>query len=39
MLKKKNYKSVEVSYSLLSLIESLLSNRFQRVLLNGQTSE
>ena len=32
-------KSVGVSDSLLSLIESFLSNRVQRVLLNGQTSE
>ena len=32
-------KSVGVSDSLLNLIESFLSNRFQRVLLNGQTSE
>ena len=32
-------KSVGVSDSLLSLTESFLSNRFQRVLLNGQTSE
>ena len=32
-------KSVGVSDSLLSLIERFLSNRFQRVLLNGQTSE
>ena len=32
-------KSIGVSDSLLSLIESFLSNRFQRVLLNGQTSE
>ena len=32
-------KSTGVSDSLLSLIESFLSNRFQRVLLNGQTSE
>ena len=32
-------KSTEFSDSLLSLTESLLSNRFQRVLLNGQTSE
>ena len=31
--------SVGVSDSLLSLIERFLSNRFQRVLLNGQTSE
>ena len=32
-------KSVEVSDSLLHLIESFLSNRFQIVLLNGQTSD
>ena len=32
-------KSIGVSDSLLSLTESFLSNRFQRVLLNGQTSE
>ena len=32
-------KSVEVSDSLLRLIESFLSNRFQIVLLNGQTSD
>ena len=32
-------KSIGVSDSLLSLMESFLSNRFQRVLLNGQTSE
>ena len=32
-------KSIGVSDSLLSLIESFLRNRFQRVLLNGQTSE
>ena len=32
-------KSTGVSYSLLSLIESFLRNRFQRVLLNGQTSK
>ena len=32
-------KSIGVSDSLLSLIESFLSNRFQIVLLNGQTSE
>ena len=32
-------KSFEVSNSLLCLIESFLSNRFQRVLLNGHTSE
>ena len=32
-------KSIGVSDSLLSLIESFLSNRFQRALLNGQTSE
>ena len=32
-------KSIGVSDSLLSLIDSFLSNRFQRVLLNGQTSE
>ena len=32
-------KSVGVSDSLLSLTESFLSNRFHRVLLNGQTSE
>ena len=32
-------KSVGVSDSLLRLIESFLSNIFQRVLLNGQTSE
>ena len=32
-------KSIVVSDSLLSLIECFLSNRFQRVLLNGQTSE
>ena len=31
--------SIGVSDALLSLIESFLSNRFQRVLLNGQTSE
>ena len=31
-------KSIGVSDSLLSLIESFVSNRFQRVLLNGQTS-
>ena len=32
-------KSVGVSDSLLSLIESFLSNRFQKVILNGQTSK
>ena len=32
-------KSMGVSNSLLKLIQSFLSNRFQRVLLNGQTSE
>ena len=32
-------KSVGVSNSLLRLIESLLSNRFQKVLLNDQTFE
>ena len=32
-------KSVGLSDSLLNLIESFLSNRFQRVLLNGQTSK
>ena len=32
-------KSVEVSNSVLHLIERFLSNRFQRVLLNGQMSE
>ena len=32
-------KSVGVTDSLLRFIESFLSNRFQRVLLNGQTSE
>ena len=32
-------KSVGVSDSLLKLIQSFLTNRFQRVLLNGQTSE
>ena len=32
-------KSIGVSESLLSLIESFLSNRLNRVLLNGQTSE
>ena len=32
-------KSVGVSDSLLNCIESFLSNRFQRVLLNGQTSK
>ena len=32
-------KSIGVSDSLLSLIESFLSNRFQRVMLNGQTTE
>ena len=32
-------KSIGVSDSLLTLIESFLSNRFQRVLLNGQMSE
>ena len=32
-------KSVGVSNSLLNLIESFLSNRFQRVLINGQTSK
>ena len=32
-------KSDGVTDSLLRLIESFLSNRFQRVLLNGQTSE
>ena len=32
-------KSMRVSNSLLKLIQSFLSNRFQRVLLNGQTSE
>ena len=32
-------KSVGVTDSLLRLIESFLSNRFQGVLLNGQTSE
>ena len=32
-------KSVGVTDSLLCFIESFLSNRFQRVLLNGQTSE
>ena len=32
-------KSDGVSNSLLSLIESFLSNRFQKYLLNGQTSE
>ena len=32
-------KSVGVSDPLLRLIESFLSNKFQRVLLNGQTSE
>ena len=32
-------KSIGISDSLLSFIESLLSNRFQRVLLNSQTSE
>ena len=31
--------SVWVSDSLMNLIESFLSNRFQRVLLNGQTSK
>ena len=31
--------SIGKSASLLSLIESFLSNRFQRVLLNGQASE
>ena len=32
-------KSVGVSGSLLKLIQSFLTSRFQRVLLNGQTSE
>ena len=32
-------KSMEVSDSLLKLFQSFLTNRFQRVLLNGQTSE
>ena len=32
-------KSMGVSDSLLKLIQSFLSDRFQRVLLNGQTSE
>ena len=32
-------KSFGVSDSLLNLLESFLSNRFQRVLLNGQTSK
>ena len=32
-------KSIRVSDSLLSLTETFLSNRFQGVLLNGQTSE
>ena len=32
-------KPVEFSDSLSNLIESFLSNRFQRVLLNGQTSK
>ena len=32
-------KSIEISDSLLSLIESFLSNRFQGVTLTGQTSE
>ena len=32
-------KSVGVSDSLLKLFQSFLTNRFQRVLLNGQTSE
>ena len=32
-------KSVAVTDSMLRLIESFLSNRFQRVLLNGQTSQ
>ena len=32
-------KSLGVSDSLLKLIQSFLTNRFQRILLNGQTSE
>ena len=33
------FKSIWVSDSLLSLTQSFLSNRFQRCLLNGQTSK
>ena len=32
-------KSMWISNALLKLIESVLENRFQRVVLNGQTSE
>ena len=32
-------KSMEISDSLLKLIQSILTNRFQKVLLNGQTSK